>query len=81
MDRSADGVLFIYVYVGEKTFESRVDLALIDGKALAVFEWAPDDSPAFSVELDPTYLHPLSGWSDATHMYEFPIRDPRTPLH
>lgn len=81
VDKVADGIAFMHVYVGEKTFEAHMDLAFIEGKVFAVFEWAPDDSPAVTVELEPQYLHPLNGWGEVTHMYEFPIRDPRTTLN
>lgn len=61
------------------------DLIYLEGVPHVVFEHSvqsPDegDSQRITVALDPQYLHPLLGWTQATHMYEMAIADPR-PLH
>lgn len=80
-DKVAGGVALLHVCAGEKTFKTQIDLFFKDGRVFAVFEWGPDDLPAVMVELDPKYLHDLKGWDGFTHIYEMPIRDPRTALH
>ena len=57
------------------------DTIFIDGIPHVVFEWevSPDGSrkPLHLVALDPKYFRPLPGWGEVTHLYEFPISDPR----
>lgn len=81
VDKAADGVALMHVYVGEKTFQAHMDLAFVGEQVYAVFEWAPDDSPAVAVELDARHLRKVNGWGEVSHVYEFPIRDPRTTLN
>lgn len=57
------------------------DVVFIDKIPHAVFEWEPQpdgsEKPVHLVALDPSKLHPLPGWKDATHLYELPVKDPR----
>lgn len=57
------------------------DVIFIDNIPHVVFEWElqadGSEKPIYLVRLDPQYFHPLPGWGDVTHMYEFPIEDPR----
>ena len=62
------------------TTHYEADSVIIDGIPHVVFEWeqTPEgEIPAVTVALDPKYLHPLPGWGEVTHLYEFPIEDPR----
>jgi len=57
------------------------DLVWIDGVPTVVLKWKSFNSgsgvPEVVIPLDPACLHPLTGWPDATYMYEWALEDPR----
>ena len=77
-----EGKYAVYIQVTdpEKTAFSYVDLIFIDDLPYAVFKWEVSeygqDTPSVKVPLDVRYLHPLAGWDNATHMYEYPVDAP-----
>lgn len=77
----ADARCWMLVKHAGSTAHYKVDLLLKPGEPpVAVLEWSryPDGTciPAVAVQLDPRYLHPLQGWGEVTHSYEFPIESP-----
>jgi hypothetical protein len=79
-----DGVVRILISRAGHTGHYNADFVHLNGVPHAVPEWAVlptgDEEPAVAVPLDLRHLHQISGWGEVTHMYEFPIDDPR-PLH
>lgn len=68
--------------VGSVVGHFNADMIFISGVPHVVFEWEGEadgsEKPCHLVALDPKFLHPLPGWGEVTHLYELPIKDPRS---